>query len=157
MPSEPRPSNRPHALLLFALAFYLTLAAFIPTRALGRLLDAEDGANATYRAYGIARNTADLPWRDGWGLTYTGTAGIALAFTHLLWLLAGGVLVCATRGRWLWLGIALVLAWTLLWTANAVYMELYVVAPTPEGIPHALGLILIAAIGVSVFLKQRKS
>lgn len=157
MPSDPTPSPRPHALLLFVLAFYLVLAALVPMRALGRLLDAEDGANAIYRAYGRARNTADIPWRDGWGLTYAGTEGIALAVTHLLWLLAGGILVCATRGRWLWLGIALVLAWTLLWTANAVYMEIIVVAPTPEGIPHALGLILIAVIGVSVFLKQRKS
>lgn len=139
----------------FMLGMYLCLASILPLRAITILMNADDLSASSYAAYGRFRNTADVPWQDGWGITYSGAQGLTLAFGHLVWLLAGGLLVLLATGRLMWVGFAALFVWMVHWTANAFYMQVILGSPTPEGIPHAAGLVLLGAGAWIMWRKQR--
>ncbi|MFI4855664.1 MAG: hypothetical protein ACIAQF_11885 [Phycisphaerales bacterium JB065] len=158
MPAPDRDNTavRPSFVLLFLMVFYLCFASIPPLRAISILLEAGDMSDAVYRAYGRFRNTNDVPWRDGWGVSYRGAAGLVLAIGQMVWILASGTLIGVARGRWMWIGMLGLLAWTIFWTANAVYMQAIVLSDTPEGIPHVFGLVLMTVIVVTTWRRGRK-
>ncbi|MEO1129823.1 MAG: hypothetical protein AAFX05_08985 [Planctomycetota bacterium] len=130
------------ALLVLSLLGYASWSAMPVYEAGATLLQADDLAAVSYRGFGRWRNSADQPWHDGWGVTYSGDMGIALAFGHGMWLLAGLGLALLGRGWLRMLGAAALLGWAALWFGNAVYLQFVRYADVvPQLVAHGIGLI----------------